>query len=140
MLRQSLAMLAIVVAGGIIVYLPWEAHVVCHLPASEVVGDISLGRAFLWDLPSLPINGTRGVVGQTMPPTCAIRPEMAPLAVELWLYFMFFGTAFWYLRNDHVARIAKRIAEGKCRGCGYDLRGVGTRCPECGLFAKEAEE
>ena len=25
-----------------------------------------------------------------------------------------------------------RISQGTCRGCGYDLRGGGATCPECG--------
>jgi len=51
-------------------------------------------------------------------------------------------TLFWTLpaivflvwrRGRREARAARWAAEGKCRGCGYDLRGSASgRCPECG--------
>jgi predicted amidophosphoribosyltransferase len=30
------------------------------------------------------------------------------------------------------ARSRRRTRRGLCAGCGYDLRGGGQRCPECG--------
>ena len=32
-----------------------------------------------------------------------------------------------------VLAVAQRLGRHRCRRCGYDLRGVLGRCPECGL-------
>lgn len=34
----------------------------------------------------------------------------------------------WFLH----ARMARRTRRGRCVGCGYDLKGLAERCPECG--------
>ena len=50
-----------------------------------------------------------------------------------------FGSLFvvWFIRN--ASRAKRRMAVlftsrriGRCRNCGYDLRGGSARCPECG--------
>ena len=39
----------------------------------------------------------------------------------------------WWAWHARILRRRKR--QGCCAGCGYDLRGSGDRCPECGMTA-----
>lgn len=43
--------------------------------------------------------------------------------------------AHYLLRVRRRRRIARRIAQGCCSACGYDLRASSGRCPECGREA-----
>ena len=40
--------------------------------------------------------------------------------------------AAYFILSVRDARL-QRERQGKCRGCGYDLRGTPQRCPECGV-------
>lgn len=40
--------------------------------------------------------------------------------------------AHYLLRVCRRRRMVRRIAQGRCIGCGYDLRASSGRCPECG--------
>lgn len=44
--------------------------------------------------------------------------------------FMLYGV--WQVVGWRRRRARRWLAEGKCVGCGYDLRASPVRCPECG--------
>lgn len=41
----------------------------------------------------------------------------------------------WLARRRGAARRRERVVQGLCASCGYDLRGGGGTCPECGTAA-----
>jgi len=40
----------------------------------------------------------------------------------------------WAVSAFKKAKRKKRLREGRCVQCGYDLRATPDRCPECGLL------
>ena len=58
-------------------------------------------------------------------------PTMARLVVPLWILVAVFALSLT-LCCLPVYRCRKRKKLGLCLKCGYDLRGSGERCPECG--------
>lgn len=52
-------------------------------------------------------------------------------SIPYWLLIVLTGAAGWRLgRTDRIER--RRLREGRCPACGYDLRATPGRCPECG--------
>ena len=58
-------------------------------------------------------------------------PTMARLVIPLWILVTIFALIL-SLCFLPVHRRRKRSKLGLCLECGYDLRGSGERCPECG--------
>ena len=57
------------------------------------------------------------------------------LIVPVWMLLLALGVwpAYWIalpLRRERLIRRRRKL--GLCESCGYDLRGGGERCPECG--------
>lgn len=69
--------------------------------------------------------------------------DNTPTAYEYW-YFMipcalpvFVSGIAPAIVIYRLVRQSRWVAAGKCARCGYDLRGSGGRCPECGLERPE---
>jgi hypothetical protein len=48
------------------------------------------------------------------------------------------GIVYYTVAEIRQQARRERAAEGQCRECGYDLRGSGETCPECGPVRSEA--
>ena len=55
-------------------------------------------------------------------------------AVPHWFLILLLGAAGWWAGRSWLLarRHRRRLAEGLCVVCGYDLRASPDRCPECG--------
>jgi len=63
-----------------------------------------------------------------------IRSSRNELAVPLWAVVLASGaSALWAWRRHRRHGRERRLKEGRCLQCGYDLRATRGRCPECGL-------
>jgi hypothetical protein len=59
--------------------------------------------------------------------------------VPLWTVAALFAAAAIATRLL-ARRTGRRVADGHCVGCGYDLRATPGRCPECGTVARRATD
>ena len=67
-----------------------------------------------------------------------LQDRIVTVLVPLWAVAAPFAIlpAIWLLRVRH-ARRRRRLKEGLCTHCGYDLQASTDRCPECGrLFSR----
>jgi hypothetical protein len=66
-------------------------------------------------------------------------PRQHYFLTPLWLFWVLGGVpALWVIGK----RLRKRVRRGSnlCVNCGYDLRGISGRCPECGSEVAERGE
>ena len=74
-----------------------------------------------------------GTLANGNPRLLPLRPVWTGLVVDTLLYataaFASLTLAAWLLER-------RRRRRGRCRACGYDLRGIEGRCPECGAEAQ----
>ena len=71
--------------------------------------------------------GGRATTGLTFPFTLLAIPLWPLLPLTLTLP----AVRLWLARRDR-----RRVRQGRCRACGYDLRSTPDRCPECGTEAR----
>jgi hypothetical protein len=56
------------------------------------------------------------------------------LSIPFWLLIVLTATAGWLLgRRNWIVR--RRVINGQCPACGYDVRATPDHCPECGFTA-----
>ena len=109
---------------------------------------IALSTARLTLLTDDPISGVkyRGVpfaflkFSAKWEPVQAWRVEWGGLALDTFVW-MLPAILFIFLRHVYREERSRKWAmEGRCTGCGYDLRGSsGLRCPECGSAREVAD-
>jgi hypothetical protein len=62
-------------------------------------------------------------------------PLMITLVTALWVLVLVAGMKLGFREGVREAEVEERLKHGLCTDCGYDLRGGGERCPECGALA-----
>lgn len=74
-------------------------------------------------------------------PILHIGPKMRPMGYVIYclMYLALLGLAFFLLTLRARRKLRRRrIKNGQCTHCGYDLRGSRQRCAECGLVPQQA--
>lgn len=74
-------------------------------------------------------------------PILHIGPKMRPIGYVIYcsMYLMLLALAFFLLTLRARQKLRRRrIKNGQCINCGYDLRSSLERCPECGLVPQQA--
>ena len=83
-------------------------------------------------------DSTRGGAGFSLTRSKAGRlPVLAAVRVPLWAVAGAASVPLLARLNRH-RRVRRRRRMGRCIGCGYDLRVVAGRCPECGMVNEQA--
>lgn len=73
-------------------------------------------------------------------PTAPLERRIWVLVIPWWilsLLFALFPAIFFPIRIRKKRALARRIKNGLCLTCGYDLRQSPEKCPECGAVAKQ---
>jgi hypothetical protein len=103
-----------------------------------VVEDADWGARFRpWRTPrpGRPLGGVlaRGVES---PISVVVVPNGWGIGAQYWVLAMGGATMplwWWFVHRSRRER-ARRVREGLCRGCGYDIRMSPHYCPECGRY------
>src|SRR5439155_23575406 len=66
--------------------------------------------------------------------------DRPPLARAIMILCLAIFPAAWFTILSHALTYRRRVSEGRCTKCGYDLRASRDRCPECGQIAPEAQK
>lgn len=72
------------------------------------------------------------VTGSICIPAQFGRSIIAVIAAVIIMVTSLILTAFIIVDCRHLLRAKSRERNGLCASCGYDLRGIPRRCPECG--------
>lgn len=91
---------------------------VCYLPRAG---------GFNWSNGELPAV-TSGPQSAAVPPACTVLTVVLPY----WFLYVVLSASLLPRFVWHPCRRLYRKRQSLCECCGYDLRGGGARCPECG--------
>ncbi len=86
-------------------------------------------RTQLWE--GFRVEGFAGLATDWLPSLGSFR-GLPNMFIPLWIPTLLFAALGLSCRPFHFHRRRKRKRLGLCIKCGYDLRGLPERCPECG--------
>ena len=91
----------------------------------QAVGWVAVFGAFVCPLTGL-------LIVMVQPPALFAEGSYARLTVGLFFAPLLLVPLAIAMVQGGAALRWRRVSRGFCAGCGYDLRGGGDRCPECG--------